>query len=149
MGLKYVAPKTETRQIQFGPYTETVEVPVEGKYTLYEDGVKVKTGGAKILTESLHPLDAYHDMWWSRHLPTLTVRDGDGPDILLIANSMVIPLLPLMAAVCRRLVYIDNRHRRNIDWVRPAEYERAIIFDPADNGQEHTAIEAIRVLAAR
>ena len=149
MGLKYDAPKTSPRHLQFGPYYDTVEVPVEGRYALYEDGKKVKEGGAEILTQSLHPLDAYHDMWWSRHLPTMTVRDGEGPDVLLIANSMVIPLLPLMAAVCRRLVYVDNRHRRNIDWIRPEEYERAIIFDPKDNGQEHTALEAIRILAMR
>jgi hypothetical protein len=149
MGLKYDAPKTSPRNMQFGPYYDTVEVPVEGRYALYEDGKKVKEGGAEILTQSLHPLDAYHDMWWSRHLPTMTVRDGEGPDILLIANSMVIPLLPLMTAVCRRLVYVDNRHRRNIDWIRPEEYERAIIFDPKDNGQEHTALEAIRILAMR
>ena len=149
MGLKYTAPKTTQRNMQFGPYYDTVEVPVEGQYTLYENGKEIKKGGAAILTESLHPLDAYHNMWWSRHLPTMTVRKGEGPDILLIANSMVIPLLPLMAAVCRRLVYVDNRHRLNLDWIRPAEFERAIIFDPKDNGQEHTAREAISILAMR
>lgn len=149
MGLKYEAPKLVCKKMQFGPYSDFVAVPTEGHYTLHRDGMQIAEGGAEVLSKAMHPIDAYHDMWWAGQEPSLTIRDGEGPDVLLVANSMVIPLLPLLAAVCHRLVYIDNRNHRNLDWVHPEEFARAVIFDPNDNAQEHTAIEAVRVLAMR
>ena len=148
LGIKYTEPETVTKQVKFGPYADQIKVPTSGHYALYMDGELAREGGPEVLSDPITPRDAYHDLWWAKWEPTLTVRDGEGPDVLLIANSMVIPLLPLLAAVCHRLVYIDNRSHRNLDWLHPEEYQyRAIVFDPSSIGHEHTALEGICVLA--
>lgn len=148
LGVPEGLPQFHMKKMQFGKYSDTVALPSAGEYSLYMDGKPVASGGAGVLTTPRPPMDAYHDLWWSAHMPSLTVRKGAGPDLLLIANSMVIPLLPLLAQICRKLAYIDNRGHRNLDWLRPAEYPyRCIIFDPKDSRQEHTAAEAISVLA--
>lgn len=148
LGISYTEPKTITKKMKFGPHPDQIKVPAGGHYTLYLNGKHVREGGPEVLSKPLVPHDAYHDLWWAKWEPTMTVRDGDGPDILLIGNSMIIPLLPLLAAVCHRLVYIDNRGHRNLDWLRPEEYpHRAVLFDPACKGQEHTALEGICVLS--
>lgn len=148
IGAPYTEPSAEAKKMKFGPYEDSVMMPTTGHYTLYMDGKKMGEGGPEILSKPLIPQDAYHDLWWAKWEATVTVRDGEGPDVLLIANSMVLPLLPLLASVCHRLAYVDNRLQRNLDWINPKDYpHRAIIFDPNDNGQEHTALEAIALLA--
>lgn len=150
LGIPVDLPQWRAEKMQFGKYSDTVALPADGEYSLYLDGKQVLSGGADILTAPMQPMDEYHDLWWSAHMPSLTVRKGAGPDLLLIGNSMAIPLLPLLARICRKLAYIANRGHRNLDWLHPAEYPyRCVIFDPKDSRQEHTAAEAIHVLACQ
>lgn len=119
--------KHTTKMIDWQMSGKTLKyfIPTKGEYKITDYNGKVVRGNASILYNTKNPMSRYHLYSGSHFITTIERLDyTEGPKVLLIADSMAIPMVMILATACSKLTYIDNREHHDLSRFNIHDYDK-------------------------
>jgi len=100
-------------------------VPIYGKYTITYYNGNIQKGDSSILYNIRNPISNYHLYPGSHDITTIRRLDyPEGPKVLMIGDSMAIPMVMILATACSKLTYIDNRKHYDLSMFNIHDYDK-------------------------
>lgn len=100
-------------------------IPIVGEYTITDYNGHSITGGPNILYNLKTPMSRYHLYSASHFISTIDRLDySDGPKVLIIGDSMAIPMVMILATACSKLTYLDNRGNNDLTRFNIHDYDK-------------------------
>ncbi len=100
-------------------------VPKSGRYKITDYNGHAICGDSRILYNTKTPMSRYHLYSGSHFITTIDRLDyPEGPKVLVIGDSMAIPMIMLLATACSKLTYIDNREHHDLSMFNIHDYDK-------------------------
>lgn len=100
-------------------------IPIAGNYKITNYDGNTISGDSRILYNTKNPITRYHLYYGSHTITTIERLDySEGPKVLIIGDSMAIPMVMILATACSKLTYIDNREHRDLSRYNIHDYDK-------------------------
>lgn len=136
---------TEAKIVNMFGKDEITYVPTIGRYRVYELVLKeLREGGPEILYNlnkpnkfnDFKPIDDYHDMMIMRTAYIENLTHEKAESLLLIADSMSVGLVPVLAQQFSKILLVDVRNAVNLSRFNFSSFDRCIAIQV--NDEEHS-----------
>lgn len=101
-------------------------VPDDGEFEYHQYNGIVTTGDSSILygNPNRATKTEYHYLNDTHCISTIVNKSINGPSLLVIGDSMAVPIVLAFASVCSKITYIDNRHQYDISMYNLHDYDK-------------------------